>query len=218
MNNAKTSEKGQALVEMCAGIIGMLSVFVAILFVSGICISNIKTLKSSKVNAETSVLNSTDSYLIERRDIYAWNYGDNNIPFTAADQPLYNTINRDGLVDEYLSASIYSAENGYEFKPLNEIDMRVNRTPETNFFTSFFDNYATAASLVYGMPDSYDKLYSYRTQPAAEREALQRAIATWLGVDVGRLNLAMQRTNQAYMPNFGRYIPQTLPVPDRDEN
>lgn len=216
MTYGKNSEKGQAIVEMCAGIIGMLSVFVAIFFVSSISISGIKTLKSSKVNAETAVLNSTDSYLIERRDIYAWTYGEGDIPFTAADQPVYNTINKAGLTEEYLSAMIYSAEDGYEFKSLDEIEMRLNRTPETGFFINSFDTYATAASLVYGTPDSYDKLYSYRTQPAAEREALQKAIAAWLGVDVGRLNLTQWRINQAYMPNFGRFIPHELPLPDEN--
>lgn len=210
MKHPRTSEKGQALVEMCAGIIGMLSVFVGILVVSGLCISNIKILKSSKVNAETSVLNATDSHLVERRDIYAWAYGKDDIPFTAADQPLYNTINRGGLVDDYLDNSAYSAENGYIFRKLDDIPLRSGHTPETNFFTAFFDNYATAASLVFGMPDTYDKLYTYRTQSAGEREALQRAAAEWLGIDVARLNLSMQRTNQVYMPNFGRYTPHQV--------
>ncbi len=217
MKHHPKTEKGQALVEMCAGLIGMLSVFVAILFVSGLCITNIKTLKSSKVNAETGVLTATDSYLIERRDIYSWSYGDDELPFTADDEPMYNTINQSGLVDDYLTNSTYSAESGYQFKPLSEIELRSGYSPEANFFTSFFDNYATAASLVYGTPDSYAKLYSYRTQSANEREALEKAIATWLGVDVDRLNLSTQRTNQAYMPNFGRYTPQEVPAFTGDE-
>jgi|GEM_PF-3130680 hypothetical protein len=219
MKHPQSAEKGQALVEMCAGIIGMLSVFIGILVVSGLCLSNIKTLKSSKVNAETAVLNATDSYLIERRDIYAWTYGDSNIPFTAADQPLYNAIESEGLIDDYLSNSYYSAQSGYTFKPLNDIPLRTNYSPEANLFTGFFDNYATAASLVYGPPDSFDKLYSYRSQPAEERRALQRAAASWLGIDVARLNLSTQRTNQAYMPNFGRYLPQqVLPVNTGDDD
>ncbi len=202
-----SNEKGQALVEMCAGIIGMLSLFVAILFVSGISISNIKTLQSSKMSAETTVLNASESYLIVRRDIEDWKY-DNNIPFSAGDKERYKVFDLGNLVDDNLSNSGYSALPPGSFQSLPNIEMRSNRTPEVNFFLNSFDNYATAASLVEGNADSYDTLYSYRRQSTADRRALEEAIARWLGINVRTLNANRLRSNQAYMPNFGRNIPE----------
>ncbi len=202
-----SGEKGQALVEMCAGIIGMLSLFVGILFVSGISISNVKTLQSSKINAETTVLNASESYLIERRDIYDWRY-QNNVPFTAADSPSYAIFDLDNLTDDYLTNSGYSGLTDGSFKSLPNIELRGNHTPEVTYFLNSFDNYATAASLVQGNADSYDTLYSYRKQSTADRRALEEAIARWLGINVRTLNANRLRSNQAYMPNFGRNTPE----------
>ncbi len=195
---------GQAILEMCIGLIGMLSVIMAIMFISSVSIANIKTLFSSRTNAESNILHADADSFTARSDIYAWHYDQESIPFTPRDRVSYYTINGLQDVNDAISSAGYSqAETqGYEFKSLRDIEMRSQRSYSTEMMLFYMDSYATAANLVVGNPDSFSNLYIHRNSSAEERENLAKAISNWLGVDVNSFKASLQRSNQVFLPKL----------------
>ncbi|MFA6104187.1 MAG: hypothetical protein WCV67_14405 [Victivallaceae bacterium] len=72
MNKSKHSQAGQAVIEMCVCMIAILVVFMGLIFVCGLGISNMQNLIKAKTNAETNTRSSDKSW--DSDDIFAWDY------------------------------------------------------------------------------------------------------------------------------------------------
>ena len=202
-------EKGQAIVEMCAGLIGILVMIIAIILISGINITNIKMLQESKSNAENSALSADVDDLTVRSDIHFWDYGTNNIPFSGNDRVVYVANSESDVAGNALQSADYSEANapnlpegdGYDFIPLNEAELRTGSlSASANLGNNVFSNFATAANLISGSSTNNNTLYSYRFASSGERRAFYKAAAHWLRVNPQTMLDRWQASNVAWMP------------------
>ncbi|MFA6999455.1 MAG: hypothetical protein WC198_09895 [Victivallaceae bacterium] len=205
--NRKNYERGQAMVEMCAGLIGILVMIVAVILISGISVTNIKMLQESKRNAEINALKSEVDELTVRADINYWYYGDNRMPFDGNDRAVFLSNDEAGVITEALQSGDYSEANAadrpydYAFTPLNQVELRTGaRAENTNLINSNFFSYATAANLVNGSFETDNSLYSYRSMSSRDRRAFYNAAAHWLGINPQTMLNQWQNANLAWMP------------------
>src|SRR3989339_1675061 len=79
-------EKGQAITEMVIGLIAIMTVFLGLLFMATVGIANIETMLDARSQADQDAYNGTvDPQGISIRE---WNYGSDEIYFTADDAPV----------------------------------------------------------------------------------------------------------------------------------
>ena len=72
MNKIKHSQEGQAIIEMCVCVIAILVVFLGLIFVGGLGISNMQNLIKAKSSAEAHSRISDKAW--DSDDIFAWDY------------------------------------------------------------------------------------------------------------------------------------------------
>jgi len=200
-------EKGQAMVEMCAGLVGILVIIIAIILISGINITNIRMLQESKSNAETSALSADVDDLTVRPDILSWDYGTNNIPFSGNDSAVNVANSESDVAGNALQSADYSQANApnppyeYDFTPLNEARLRTGSlSASANLGNNVFTNFATAANLISGSSTNNNTLYSYRFASSGERRAFYNAAAHWLGINPQTMFDRWRESNVAWMP------------------
>ncbi len=84
MKNKQQQQQGQAIVEMCVGLIAIMAVFLGLVIVGGIGISNIQTLLRNK--SATEAVSRAGNQGGQGYNIYAWDYGDQANASPAADE------------------------------------------------------------------------------------------------------------------------------------
>lgn len=67
-----TGQQGQAVVEMCVCVVAVLVVFLGLIYVGGLGLSNIQRLLKAKTNAETSTKGKDN--VGDSEDMFAWDY------------------------------------------------------------------------------------------------------------------------------------------------
>jgi hypothetical protein len=72
MNKKKHSQAGQAVIEMCVCVTAILIVFLGLIFVGGLGISNMQDLIKAKTSVETNSSSSDKSW--DNDDIFSWDY------------------------------------------------------------------------------------------------------------------------------------------------
>lgn len=205
--NRRNRENGQAMVEMCAGLVGILMMIIAIILISGINITNIKMLQESKSNAEMSALSADVDDLTVRSDINYWDYGTNDIPFSGNDSPVYVSNSESDVAGDALQSADYSEANApnppyeYDFTPVNEVELRSgSQSASANLGNNVFSNFATAANLISGSSTNTNELFSYRSASSGERHAFYNAAAHWLSVNPQTMLDRWQSSNVAWLP------------------
>ena len=213
----KFNEHGQAMVEMCAVLIGMVVVILAVILIAGIGITNIKMIQEGKSQAEILALGADTAELAVRPDIFYWNYS-NGTAFGGPGQPAYTTGNNDGISADALLNSGYSeASRGeriyeYDFKALDEAVLRTGHRPEVlNLGMALFSGYATAANLIYGASDYNQVLYTQRSVSDSDRQAFYKAVASWLKVEPQRMLDNWHYANRMFIPKNANGEPGGIP-------
>ena len=198
--SAKTCQRGQAIVEMCAGIIGIMAVVIGLVFICGLSIANVQTLFSAKINAEKSSRNPTVSGGAGQ-NIDSWNYGNDAIPFSADDKSVpLNTSADSGYYSNLLNDTNLSESNDessakyqkYIFSSDNYI--KIPKVVNSNFTVDFPDLYVNAANLVVSEG-------SLNNNTAAQVEGLSALFNNLFGTRIQDIDL--NKINRVYMPVIG---------------
>jgi hypothetical protein len=82
----RSSESGQALLELLISVIGIVSVFLGVIFVSRLGVANIGAVLTAKYEADSSASNGIASSNI--RTISRWDEGDDKMLMTADDKAI----------------------------------------------------------------------------------------------------------------------------------
>ena len=72
VNKKKRRQQGQAVIEMCVCIVAVLVVFLGLIFVGGLGLSNIQRLLKAKTNAETN--SKPNDNTGDSEDMFSWDY------------------------------------------------------------------------------------------------------------------------------------------------
>ncbi len=219
--HSSNHESGQAIAEMCIGLIGIMVVFLGILFVAGLTISNVKIFLEAKNNAEYRAHNNAADSAGAGTSIYNWNYGTYEIrnnsnpaatqhftmPFSYNDQ--YTRISDDNINDTdatfntQISSSSYSQSienNDYIYEPISSLTDPVRN----NFTRSLGGLFLNAAALVHGASGDNESFYTLNSNligTRRERDDLKYNFGNLIGVDVSRIDLQQMPANQVYMPS-----------------
>ncbi|MEI8247393.1 MAG: hypothetical protein WCI51_16290 [Lentisphaerota bacterium] len=211
---AKARQSGQAIVEMCAGIIGIMAVFLGLIFICGLSISNVQTLFAAKINAETSSRNATKPLGGSGwQDIDSWNYGNDAIPFTADDRAVLLDTSTDNVYYlDLLNNPNYSESNApygdhksnkYIFSSVNY--QRIPPVVKSNFTDpkNPLNLYAGAANLTEGLGNQNDKIYTLKSNKNNSENQVGGLSATFndlFGTHIQDINL--NDMNKVYMPRI----------------
>ncbi|MDD5596523.1 MAG: hypothetical protein PHV82_01180 [Victivallaceae bacterium] len=201
---------GQAVIEMCVCLIPILVILLGMVFISGLCISNIRTFVSAKGNAEL-LSRSDDTSGGEGDNIYCWNYGEDEdedgYPFTADDQPVYLTqagddTNLQTIIDRQLNESLDSeaVESG-EYAFLSAASLPY--ITDNNFAQSLPDSMVAAAELVSGKANSsLNNVFTVDSDEFSSDEinSLNASFSRLFGLETGNINLRNMRANTVYYP------------------
>lgn len=173
------NEHGQAIVEMCAGLIGIMVVFTAILFISTLGSENIRTLITARENADAG------SGGIAPSNIDDWDYGEDQIIFSG-DDSFTNGVAAD--------STLFSGQLGFN----GAININADaRTSGHNLVTGAQEvNIFLDASQIEGAQGNRldTTLNLFNSTPMLMMDALQ----TLFGVN--DIDLAGERSNQVFMP------------------
>lgn len=133
---AKKYQRGQAIAEMAVGLVGIMAIFLGLLFISALGIENIKVLLTARGRADES--SAAGGYLgcSSGDSILEWNYGNDELFFTADDS--YTT--GDGASSSYISGELVSTDGGFNLDDSLEGVTYVqynfaNEIPEANLFS-----------------------------------------------------------------------------------
>jgi hypothetical protein len=214
MNNKK-QQQGQAIVEMCAGIIAIMAIFMGIIFVGGIGITNIQTLLGNKSATETT--SRTTSQGGQGSNIYAWDYGDqaNSNPEVDEFQGhrlFHNSTRRDALAftrDDLIitnsnQADAFSATRNsilysYLHIQLPEDNKLLNTVTSDSGSNSFY--FLGAANLVSSQGTTGNTIFTLKKQDAATATGMKQTFTSLFGVNA---NVNFQDiSNQVYYPATG---------------
>ncbi|MFA7230217.1 MAG: hypothetical protein WC071_03005 [Victivallaceae bacterium] len=212
MERKLNQEHGQALVEMCVCLVAIISVFLGLIVVAGLGISNIQTLLRAKTNAEYSSRGGTPAGN-RGINIFAWDYGDTNnggdgIPFTADDQSITAS---QGNAGSYYQQQFNGQENSesqisnqYTFTPASSLGDYANAS---NFAKNFPDLFVEAANLTSATGASDRGIFTLTTNQnfnsAAQLEALYDTFYGLFGIRLSEVNLQQMPANTVYMPVIG---------------
>lgn len=203
-------QKGQAIMEVCVCLIPILVVFLGMIVISGLGISNIQAFLEAKANAEIASRN-TNAVGGAGNTIHSWDYGQDgdNLPFTADDQPVtfsqvsaerntqaianiqLNMINGSQSME---SDAAYN-ENQYIFVPTSWIS-----TTDNNYAGDIPDNMLAAAALVSGTANT--NLHTVFTLGADNDETrkITPAFTALLGINLEDIDLVSMKANKVYYP------------------
>ena len=214
---------GQAIVEMCVCLIPILVIMLGMIFISGLCISNIRSFIQGKGNAEhasrqSDAVGGSSNNRFHPENIYCWEYGtyrfinskkDDDefvLPFATNDTPvsLPPGNNTEAYINEQLNSNIYS-ELSDEHMPINELTNLPY--PESSYNYNFADNspdtMLTAADLI--GRDAGNKFNNVFTLDS--RHSDKNDIKSWklsfthlFGLKVDALDLLEIRANTVYYP------------------
>ena len=211
MNNKK-QQQGQAIVEMCAGIIAIMAIFMGIIFVGGIGITNIQTLIGNKSATETT--SRTTSQGGQGSNIYAWDYGDqaNSNPEVDEFQGhrlFHNSTRRDALAftrdDLIITNSNQTAQafqNPLVIMSLLRTDFNEDnklRDIPTAGSNSFY--FLGAANLVSSQGTTGNTIFTLKKQDAATATGMKQTFTSLFGVNA-KVNF-QDISNQVYYPATG---------------
>jgi hypothetical protein len=201
-------EQGQAIVEMCVSLIPILMVMLGMIFVSGLCISNIRAFVTAKATAE---LNSRSDSAIgeDGNNISCWDYGEDGYPFTADDKRVYfwQTGNESDI--GVIAGLMLNENTGSEAIESGEYSfMGVSNLPyptDNNFAQALPDDLLAAAELVSGEADSdLNSVYTIDSDEFSSDEitSLSTAFSRFLGISIEDTDLreAMREANTVYYP------------------
>ncbi len=213
MNNNKY-QQGQAIVEMCAGIIAIMAVFLGLVFVAGIGITNIQTLLGNK--SATEVTSRAVNQGGQGSNIYAWDYGDPANTNPAADEfnghRLFSaSVSRDELAftpDDKIVGNSDQPDQAFQ-NPLSltTLMLKTDFSEENklrNVATSSTGNgfyFLGAANLVSAQGSTGNSIYTLRKQDSDTVNSMKRTFSSLFGVNVN-INLQYP-ANQVYFPATG---------------
>lgn len=203
-------QSGQAIVEMCIGLVGILAVFLGLIFVAGLSISNIKTYISAKTSAEYGSRND-NAVVGAGSSIYTWDYGDprnggDDLPFTADDRIVSTGVTNAGtLFQNQVRSAAYSEgelDGSYDYMAIDQLQEYVRN----NFTDSLVDLFLPAANLTCSS-SSYDvNIYTLNSDITNRGNQLQTLMLNFgniFSVRVDEINLREMEANQVYMPFNG---------------
>jgi len=171
MKRTRQNESGQAMVEMCTGLIGIMVVFSGMLFISGVGVESVRALITARENADAELGSAPASF------ISYWNYGEDEIPFSADDTPVSSS-----------SSNQMASELSNNFINLTTDSLTMNHPFTTGAQSS--DLFTGSVSLLGASGNQND---------LDERlPNMMEAIETLFGID--DIDLTGQRANQVYMP------------------
>lgn len=211
------AQNGQAIVEMCICLVGIIAVFLGLIFVSGLSISNVQSLFSAKINAETSSRNTLSGGA--GQNINYWDYGNDAIPFTADDAAVAQDTSADkGYYSNLLTDTSLSESNApdrakfqqYIFSPDNY--SKIPQVASSNFTVNFPDLYASAADLVVAEGDQNTKVYTLkanRYNTATQVDDLSTAFYKLFGIRTQDIDL--NKMNRVYMPVINSGAQNAIP-------
>ena len=205
-------ERGQAIAEMCIGLIAIMVVFLGVIFIAGLGISNIKIYLGAKNNAEYASRNG-NSISGAGSSIYSWNYGDytmgdttvTNLPFTANDQIIAVADNDvDNTFNTQITSGKYSqgeANGSYSYLPINALPAEVR-----NNFTSNLDSmFLAAADLVQSSSSYSESFYTLTSNVMGTRREINQLkinFGNLINIKINEIDLQQMRANQVYMPRL----------------
>lgn len=205
----KKHQQGQAIVEMCAGIIAIMAVFLGLVFVAGIGITNIQTLLGNK--SATEVTSRAVNQGGQGSNIYAWDYGDQANAKPAVDEfqghRLFNpSVSRDDLAftpDDKTIGNSDQPDQTFQ-KPLSlisnpSLNDGSNENKLLNLEASTF--FLGAANLVSSQGSAGSTIYTIRKQDSDTVNSMKRTFSSLFGVNVN-INLQYP-ANQVYLPATG---------------
>jgi hypothetical protein len=209
---ADKSETGQAIVEMCIGIIAIMAIFLGVIFISGLSISNVKIYLEAKNNAEYFSRSGT-GVSGAGSAIYTWDYGDytigdstiQNLPFTANDQIVSVSLNNaDSVFNDQITNSSYSyseVDGSYIYLPISSLPPEVR-----NNFTGNLDLlFLMAADLVSSSSSSNESFYTLNSDIIGNRreiEQLKLNFGNLINIQIDEIDLQQMEANKVYMPNL----------------
>ena len=206
-------QKGQAIMEMCVCLIPILVVFLGMIVISGLGISNIQAFIEAKASAEIASRNS-NAVGGAGETIHSWDYGDptqdgDGLPFTADDQPVnFSQVNAErntqaianiqlNMINDSQSMEPDAPNNGnqYIFVPTSWIS-----TSDNNYAGDIPDTMLAAAALVSGTANS--NLHTVFTLGADNDETrkITPAFTALFGINLEDIDLASMKANKVYYP------------------
>ncbi len=212
-------EKGQATMELCIGLLGIVFVVIAILYFGGIGITSIKTLLNARYYAEyrASEGSSSPQGSEVRKTISQWYYtsaGYKNsqvraIPFLAHDIPKSGeTFSNDYFrTAEFSSGSMPAEEDTehlqYEFIPLNDVRTGIknyNSTVESGSPADLSNLRASEGILPEELERSGEEVYTMHRTPNAR--LLKNNLRSKGFFDFTTVKIIEWRSNTAAYPAF----------------
>ena len=212
LNLQRKTESGQAIAEMCIGLIAIMVVFLGVIFMAGLGISNIKIYLGAKNNAEYSSHNE-NGISGAGSSIYSWDYGDyivgdtvvTNLPFTANDQIIAvvdndadNTFNRQITSGEYSQGE---ANGRYNYLAINALPAEVRNNFTNNLGLMFLG----AADLVQSSSSYNENFYTLTSNIMGSRREIDQLkinFGNLINIKINTIDLQQMRANQVYMPNL----------------
>jgi hypothetical protein len=206
------SEKGQAIAEMCIGLIAIMVVFLGVIFIAGLSISNIKIFLGAKNNAEY-ISHNGNAISGAGSSIYSWDYGDytigdtvvTNLPFTANDRIIAVADNdADNIFNRQITSTEYSqgeANGTYNYLAINALPAEVHNNFTDNLGLMFLG----AADLVQSSSSYSESFYTLTSNIMGRRreiEQLKINFGNLINIEINDIDLQQMRANQVYMPNL----------------
>lgn len=190
-------EKGQAMVEMCAGLVGILIVIIAIIMISGISITNIRMLQESKSNAEILALTT------ENIDDITINVSDIDIAGNALQSADYSEANDPDRQES----------DKYDFYPLSVAASKLRLgSQSTSKHLGTAMNFSEPINWSVGSSTNKE-LFSLRSFSSKEQEAFYKAAARWLGVKKDDMLNKWLISNKVYLPKVADEAPVNIVSP-----
>ncbi len=198
------SDSGQAIVEMSIGLIGIMVIFLGLIFIAGLTISNVKIYLSAKNNAEYSSRNSSD-FSGAGDAIYSWNYGADNLPFSADDEIEYVPLNdAETVFSSQISDRTYSegeVDGSYIYMPVDNL----HSAAVDNFMIGLDSLFLSAADLVQSSSTYNESFYTLNSDLIGTRreiEQLKLNFGNLINIEINEIDLREMRANQVYMPSL----------------
>ncbi|QSH40956.1 hypothetical protein P0136_10535 [Lentisphaerota bacterium ZTH] len=204
--------RGQATVELCIGLVAVLTVFLGIVVIAGLSISNIRLLVNAKTYAEYGA-HSVALAPGAGTDIYSWDYGQTNaggdgLPFTVDDR----SINYPGSAEatDYFRRQFNSQENSesssaappdeqYQFSPISGL----GDYAQHNFAKNFPEMFTSAAGLISSTASSgIETVFTLNRDEftSDELRTISRTFYALFGTNIETIDLRNNQSNIVYMP------------------
>ena len=173
-----TDESGQAFVEMCVGLVAMMLVLVGLIFIASLSSESIRTLISSRENADVGNGSISPNYIND------WNAGADGINFTGDDQfKVGDAVDFRRFSSELSNSTISLFDNDrFSSSPL------VVGAVQSNIFLDASHLKGAKGKQLNTTKELFDSIQ------------LTNALRTLFGVD--NIDLTDFRGNQVFMPNI----------------